>query len=342
MDYLKNLTDDTGIFQHAKYCVPLRREGYTTDDNARALAVCTMYHRLKRDPKIEALAGVYLAFLSYMQKPEGNFHNYLSYERTYRDADGSDDSVGRALRALGCIVNSTFPRHLKLAAQEVFDRGLPRVWKSSSPRFYAQTILGLGQCVRADPQDAFVECAEKLAERLVEMYRNESEGGWRWFEPILAYDNAILPQSLFEAYKLTGKKKFLDAAEESMGFLVETEMVSDVFVPIGNDGWFRKGEKRAVYDQQPLEAAATVDAAVDAFYVTDNKDYLRVADAAFEWFLGRNSRKASVYCSETGGCFDGLSPEGVNLNQGAESCVSYLSARLKLEELKRFGFGRKT
>ncbi len=140
---------------------------------------------------------------------------------------------------------------------------------------------------------------------------------------------------------LTGEQKHLDVAEESMGFLVKTQMLDGVFVPIGNDGWYRRGGKRAVYDQQPLEAAAMVEAAVDAFYATNNKDYLQVANSAFEWFLGRNSLKASVYCSETGGCFDGLAPEGVNLNQGAESCVSYLLARLKLEELKREGFRKK-
>lgn len=229
-----------------------------------------------------------------------------------------------------------------MAAKDVFDSGLPWPWKSPSPRTYAQTILGLSEYIQVDPQDSLVRTAEELADRLVEMYRNEVVGDWRWFEPVLTYDNAILPHALFEAHKLRGEKKFLDIAEESMAFLLETQMVNGVFVPIGNRGWYRRGKKQAVYDQQPLEAATMVDAAAAAFTATNRTDYLRVAEVAFDWFLGGNSRKAVMYCSETGGCFDGLSPEYVNLNQGAESCVCYLSARLRMEELKTAGWGRKT
>ncbi len=336
------MTDDTGLFQHARFCVPLRKEGYTTDDNARALIVCARYQGLKKDARIEALANVYLAFLSHMQKTEGNFHNFLSYERTFLDVDGSEDSVGRALWSLGCAVNSTFPNQTKMACKEIFDKALPWVWKSKMPRFIASTILGLTQYYQAIPQDQIAEGVEKLANSLVRMYQGEAGNDWQWFEGCLTYDNARLPQALFEAYMLSGEQKHLDIAEESLGFLVKTQMLDGVFVPIGNDGWFRRGEKRALYDQQPLEAAAMVEAAVDAFYATNNKDYLQLANSAFEWFLGRNSLKASMYCFETGGCFDGLSPNGVNLNQGAESGVSYLLARLKLERLRREGFRTKT
>ena len=176
---------------------------------------------------------------------------------------------------------------------------------------------------------------EKLADSLVKRYQDEDKDDWHWFEPYLTYDNARLPQALFEAYSTTGKQKYLDVAKESMAFLLKTQMINDVFVPIGNDGWYRRGENRAIYDQQPLEAAAMVEAAVDAFYATKDKSYLEIANTTFEWFLGRNSRKIQVYSPETGGCFDGLAPEKVNMNQGAESSISYLLARLKLEEVKR-------
>ena len=132
-----------------------------------------------------------------------------------------------------------------------------------------------------------------------------------------------------------GKQKYLEVAKESMDFLLKTQMVNDVFVPIGNDGWYRHGGNRAFYDQQPLEAAAMVEAAVDAFYATKDKSYLKSLTTAFEWYLGRNSRKIQMYSPETGGCFDGLASEKVNMNQGAESSISYLLARLKLEESKR-------
>lgn len=340
-DFLKRMTDDTGILQHAKFCVPNRKEGYATDDNARALVVCSMYYGLKREAKIEALANVYLAFLDYMQKPDGNFHNFLSYERTFKDARGSDDCVGRALWSLGCVMNSTFPKQTKMAAKGIFDKSLPRVWKSSALRFYASTILGLTQYYQASKQDCLEESLKKLANNLVRCYKSEAKSGWQWFEPCLTYDNARLPQALFEAYTVTGEQEQLKAAEESMSFLLDTQMLNGVFVPIGNNGWFRRGEKRAVYDQQPLEAAAMVEAAVDAFYATDNKSYLQAANAAFEWFLGKNSRNESMYNAETGGCFDGLCPEKVNMNQGAESSLSYFLARLKLEELNRGVWRRK-
>jgi hypothetical protein len=262
--YLKTLTDDTGVFQHAKLCVPKRNEGYTTDDNARALIVCARYHRFKKIPQTEALANIYLAFLNHMQKPEGSFHNYLSYERSYRDVDGSEDCIGRALWSCGCAVNSTLPNHLKMVAKDIFDRGFPWVWKSVSLRFYASTILGLSQCYQATQDNSLRVSIERLADSLIQYYRNEVKDDWRWFEPHLTYDNARLPQALFEAYLDVGKQEYLDVAKESTDFLLKTQMVNGAFVPIGNDGWYKRGEKRATYDQQPLEAAATVEAAVDA------------------------------------------------------------------------------
>jgi hypothetical protein len=331
--YLEALTDDTGVFQHAKYCIPKRNEGYTTDDNARALIVCTKYQRLKNDPQARVLANIYLAFLNHMQKPDGNFHNYLSYERSFLDVDGSEDCIGRALWSCGCAINSTLPDDMKRVAKEIFDRGLPWVWKLTSLRFYAFTLMGLSEYFRAIPDDNLKVSAEKLADSLIQHYQDEVKDGWRWFEPNLTYDNARLPQALLAAYMMVGKQKYLYVAKESMDFLLKTQMVNDVFVPIGNHGWYKRGGKRAFYDQQPLEATAMVEAAVDAFYATKDKGYVEVANMVFEWFLGRNSQKVMVYNPQIAGCFDGISPQEVNMNQGAESSISYLLARLKVEEL---------
>ncbi len=334
MDYLRSFTDDTGIFQHAKYCIPKRNEGYTTDDNARALIACIRYHRLKNDPEMKGLANVYLAFLNHMQKPDGNFHNYLGYERRFLDVDGSDDCMGRTLWGCGCAVNSALPKDMRMVAKDVFDRGLPWVWKTVSLRACAFTILGLYQYFQAVPDNNLAVSAEKLADSLVQHYQDQVKEDWQWFEPHLTYDNARLPQALFTAHRMVGKQKYLDVAEESMDFLLKTQMVNGVFVPIGNDGWYKRGGKRALHDQQPLEASGMVEAAIDAFYATKEKDYLKVANVIFEWFLGRNMENAMLYNPETGGCFDGLCRNSVNLNQGGESSVSYLLARLKLEELK--------
>jgi hypothetical protein len=335
MDHLVRLSDDTGVFQHARYCIPKRNEGYTTDDNARALIAALRYYRFKKDHQMEELANVYLAFLNHMQKPEGSFHNYLSYGRNFLDVDGSEDCIGRALWACGCVINSTLPRQIRMVAREVFDRGLPWVWKSTWLRFYASTILGLTQYYQVYEHNDLKQNIEKLADGLVQTYLDQARDEWRWFESTLTYDNARLPQALFQAFSAVGKQKYLDVAKETMDFLLKTQMVNDAFAPIGNDGWYKHGGNRPFYDQQPLEAAALVEAAVDAFYATKDKAYLQTANIAFEWFLGRNSRKVVMYSPETGGCFVGLAPEKVNMNQGAESSISYLSARLKLEEVKR-------
>ncbi len=341
LDYLKSFTDDTGVFQHAKYCIPRRNEGYTTDDNARALIACTQLNGFKNDKRVKDLANIYLAFLQYMQKPDGSFHNYLSYERYYLDVDGSDDCFGRALWSCGCTVNSNLLNDSRLVAKEIFDKGLPCIWRSISLRGYAFTILGLYQCYKANPDDKLLQSIDKLADNMVTQYRNEAKPDWQWFETHLTYDNARLPQALFEAYMITRKQVHLEVAKESLGFLLKTQMMEDKFVPIGNNGWYTRGGERAVYDQQPLEASALVDAAIDAFYATKDGGYAKTASLAFQWFLGRNTRKTVMYNPETAGCFDGLTPEAVNRNQGAESSISYLMARLKMEELKRYSEAEK-
>ncbi len=336
---MKDFSDDTGVFQHAKYCIPKRSEGYTTDDNARALVAAVKYHRIKGDAEIKKLVHVYLAFLNHMQKPDGNFHNYLGYERTFLDVDGSPDAAGRTLWACGCTFNSQMPKDMRFVAKDIFDRGLPWVWKSISLRFYASTILGLKEYYTAIPDNNLKVNAEKLADSLVQHFQDQTKDSWHWFEPHLTYDNARLPQALFLAYSMVKKPQYLEVAEEAMDFLLRTQLVDGVFVPVGNDGWYKRGGNRAFYDQQPLEAAAMVDASVDAYYATKDKQYLNAADTAFGWFLGRNSRKIMVYNPDTGGCYDGLSATQVNRNQGGESSISYLLARLKLEEVKQ-GFWR--
>ncbi len=270
-----------------------------------------------------------------MQKPDGNFHNYLSYERTFLDVDGSEDCMGRTLWSCGAALNSTLPEGMKMVAKDIFDRCIPAVWKTTSLRFCSETMIGLAEYYQAIPDSNLKVNAEKLAESFLQRYQDETKDDWRWFEPHLTYDNARLSQGLFVAYSLLGKQQYLDVAVESMDFLLETLMIDGVFVPIGNDGWYKRGEKRAYYDQQPLEATAMVEAAVDAYYATSDSRYVDVAEKAFGWFLGENSRKIMMYNPESTGCFDGLAADKVNMNQGAESSISYLLARLKLEELKR-------
>lgn len=334
IDHLLALTDDTGIFQHAKFCIPRRNEGYTTDDNARALVACTRYYLLKNDPEMKQLASIYLAFLNHMQKVDGNFHNYLSFERTFLDVDGSEDCIGRTLWGSAVAMNSTLPYDMRMVAKDIFDRGLSWVWKTTHLRFIAFTIMGLFEYYQVLPDNNIKLNVARLADGLVKRYQDEIKGEWHWFEPYLTYDNARLSQAMFLAYSLTGEHKYLNVAKESLDFLVKTHIIDGIFVPIGNGGWYKRGENRAIYDQQPLEAAAMVDVAVDAYYSTKDKNNLDIANTAFGWFIGKNSRNMMIYNPETSGCRDGLASDKVNPNQGAESSISYLLARLKLEELK--------
>ncbi len=337
IDYLKSFTDDTGIFQHAKFSTPKRSEGYTTDDNARALIACARYSNLRDDSSVEALANVYLAFLYHMQRSDGRFHNYLTYQREFADEIGSADCMGRALWSCGCVMNSNLPNDMKLVAKEIFDKGFRWVWETPV-RSYAHVALGLSQYSQVYPDDnTLIASIQEVANCLLQHYHYQASGGWKWFEPHLTYDNARLPHALFEAYKITRKQEYLQVAKESLDFLLDIQMLNGHFVPIGNDGWCKRDGPRALYDQQPIEASAMVEATLAAFHVTNNERYTKAARIVFQWFLGKNTLKAMMYNPKTGGCFDGITPICVNLNQGAESSISYLLARLKLEELKSAG-----
>ncbi len=270
-----------------------------------------------------------------MQKQDGSFHNYLAYSRNFLDVDGSEDSAGRALWACGATVNSKLPEEMRLVAKDLFGKGLARVWKTTHLRFIASTILGLKEYYLQEPAENIKTDAAKLAAILVEHFTDETRDDWRWFEPNLTYDNARLPQALFAAYTITGERAVFDVAKDSMEFLLETQLLDGVFVPIGSNGWYRRGGERAFYDQQPIEASATVDAAVEAYGATGDQRYLQVADDVFGWFLGQNSCKLMMYNPQTSGCCDGLSPDKVNLNQGAESSICFLLARMRLEEAQR-------
>ena len=338
LDFLKRLTDDTGILQHAKFAVPKRKEGYTTDDNARALIVCSRYYTVFGDLQIEKLADVYLGFLLYMQRPDGRLHNFLSYNRKFTDDASSEDCMGRTLWACGSCMNSKLPLKKKTLSKEIFDKTFR--WASSfkSLRARALSMLGLYDYHIAYPQDQnVVPNMETLASQLLDCYKQISCEGWMWFEPYLTYINGRLPHALFVAYDSTKNEKYLRVAKESLDFLLQVQMIDNRFVPIGNNGWYKRGGERALYDQQSIEASCMIETALEAFQVTGDEKYRTAASIIFEWFLGRNSKGLAVYNPETGGCHDGITPYGLNLNEGAEATVSYLLARLKMEAIESVG-----
>ena len=244
-----------------------------------------------------------------MQKLDGNFHNYLGYERNFLDVDGSEDCMGRSLWSCGCVVNSTLPNDLRLVAKDIFDKAIPWALKTTSLRFCSEAIMGPDQYHQAIPESNVIDNTRKLADNFIQRYQGEVKDDWHWFEPYLTYDNARLTHGLFAAYRMVGDQKYLDIAKESMDFLLNIQMVDDVFVPIGNDGWYKRGGNRAFYDQQPLKLQPWWKPPLKLTVPLWIKRYLQAANTAFEWFLGKNSRNLMVYNSETGGCFDGLAPE---------------------------------
>jgi len=335
LDQLRTLTDNTGILQHAKFSIPNRKEGYATDDNARALVVLLKYHELFEDTSIVDLIKTYMGFLFHMQKPDGRLHNFLDYSLNFYN-DELTDAHGRALWACGYVVKSDVEPGTRRLAKEVFDRGLKWSLKSSSPRLKAFTIMGLHYYRQSFPEDLnILSNLTFLARQLIEAYHTCCSPRWRWFEHYLTYSNSRLPQALFLAYESSGKKEFLDVARESLDFLIDVQMMDGVFVPIGNDGWYKKGGEKALYDQQPIEAASMIEAVSSALRMTGNEKYVEIAGIVYDWFLGKNLKEVVLYDDATGGCFDGINPKGLNLNQGAESTLAHLLARLEMETIQR-------
>ena len=332
-NFLKVLTDDTGLLQHSKYSTPYRKEGYATDDNARALMACAKYFILSKDLSIKKLIDIYLSFLCYMQRTDGRMHNFLSYNRQFLDKIGSEDSMGHTLWACGFCVSPLCPQEMRLVSKEIFDRLFAWVPTFTSPRAKAAAIMGLFHYMQAYPEDTNAYLNMKtLGNQLIRIFEDESSNEWEWFEPYLTYVNGRISNALFQAFKCTKEKNFLDVAIRSLNFLLKVHMIDDIFVPIGNKGWYKKGSRRALYDQQSIEASCMTEATVEAFRCTGSKTYLETAINIFGWFSGRNTKGLSVYDPTTGSCYDAITPMGINLNKGAEANVSYLLARLNFEE----------
>jgi hypothetical protein len=336
LDFLKLLTDDTGILQHAKFATPRRHEGYTTDDNSRALIASVKYQRLYNNSAARKLVDIYLSFLLYMQTQDGRFHNFLNYNRQFMDEFGSEDSMGRALWACGCLIDSNLPKQEKLAAKEILDRGLIWIARFGSLRSKAFTILGLAHYRKAYGRDQnIITNIEGLAQQLLQAYERELSPDWPWFEPCVTYVSGRLPQALFEAFRATSNEDYLRVAKKSFGFLMKLQLIDDEFIPIGNKGWCKRKGERAFFDQQSVEASCMVEAALAASRSTGDNEYRKAAYSIFGWFLGKNCKHLMIYNPKNGGCYDGITSNGLNLNQGAEAIACYMMARLELEIDKR-------
>lgn len=331
LDHLIRLTDDTGIVQFAQLGVADPHSGYATDDNARALIVAA---RLPNSPLRDQLASVYLSFLLSVQRPDGTFAHLAAYDRSLSDTPASDDGLGRSIWACAEVVASNLPGTMKQTAAFILDRASSHLDGIHHIRGWANALQGLALLAYVAGDGRARQATEAYADRLLSHLDAHTAGAWVWFEEILTYEPGRMPLGLLYAAAITGESRYLEAAERVLGFLEQTlfDQAEDgtIFVPVGNGGWYPRGGGRAVYDQQPVDAASMVEAYTAAAAITGQARYRRLARAAFAWFLGKNSRSVSVYDSDTGACRDGLHPDGVNLNAGAESTVCFLLARLAI------------
>ena len=332
LTHLKRLTDDTGLIQHAKYIVPDRQTGYSLDDNSRALMVCAWAFFLLRDDAARDLLATYFSFTNFMQNPDGRFRNFMDYQRRFMDEVGSDDAFGRAFWALGYVIWRPPRDAYRSLAFECFKKALPQV-RGLNLRGKALAMLGLAAYLRCYQGDESVATLlRECADHLLALYNNNSDDTWRWFEDVLCYDNAIMPMALFQAYSILREEKYLQAARAALEFLEKNTIQDGRLSLVGSRGWYKRGGVKAKFDQQPIDATAMVLAYQSAYRVTGEKDHLKKMRLAFGWFLGENDMGMSLYDHETKGCADGLMPEGVSLNQGAESEVSFLMALLAMIE----------
>jgi glycosyltransferase involved in cell wall biosynthesis len=336
--HLLDMTDDTGMLQHAIFSVPNTSEGYTTDDNARALIVSNTLAETARysgGDDYTKLSRRYLAFLWLaFSANTGRFRNFLSYDRRWLEDVGSEDSHGRALWALGTVLGHSQNAGLRGATGRLFEAAMPAALTFGSPRAWAFSILGMQAYLDWFPGDRAVQGARStLANRLLDLYERSSSTNWQWFEKSLAYSNGRLSQALILSGWHSGNQKMLETGIESLQWLVaEQHLGGDAtFVPIGSNGFFTEGGEKARFDQQPVEACATICACMDTYRITHEKRWIEEAQQVFDWFLGKNDLQVPLYDVTTGGCRDGLHPDRVNENQGAESTLSFLMSLLEMQ-----------
>jgi hypothetical protein len=346
--HLERMTDDTGMLEHSTGIIPNRQEGYSTDDNARALWACLAWlewlnkHSAGEHPEREKsakllmrLSETYIAFMLWAQQENGWLHNNFAYDRTPEPEMVSEDCQGRALWA--AAVASTQMSHpgLRIPGARLLMRGWHHAENLTKPRGWAWSLAACSLLLAEDLSDTHIpqprdfrlqvqSCARELESRLLETYRDHAQPGWRWFEQMMTYGNGVLPWSLFKAYEVTGNRKSLETAREALDFLADRMTAPEGWVrPVGNHGWATK-ERQSQWDQQPLDVMKLGLAAEAAYLVTGRSEYKDLLTACRDWFLGRNDKGVPMADPADGSCQDGLTPDGPNSNRGAESTLSYL------------------
>ena len=333
---LMSLTDDTGILQHAIYSIPHRKHGYTTDDNARALNAASLHWELLHDDVMTPYIDTYLAFLvDAFDSKTGRFHNIMSYDRRWLDHVGSEDAHGRALWGLGLATAHAPNRSILSLAVRLFHQALPVTEEFTSLRAIAFTVIGIQAYLKHFGGDSSARRVRRvLATKLLDHFNGNADEDWLWFEDKAVYANARLPHALLVAGRATADDAMSEAGLKALDWLLDAQTGENGCLSIiGNRGWLPRGGSPAPFDQQPIEAMGLVEACAEAYHLTRDDKWIEEARRCLDWFLGRNDLNVPLYDFETGGCCDGLMPDGANKNKGAESTLAWLISLLTLMQL---------
>ena len=335
LTHLWRLLDDTGIAQHATHHVVARTHGYCLDDNARGLLLATGLQRagLHRE-RADLLFARTAAFVQHAWNDgAGRFRNFMGYDRRWLEEAGSEDSHGRAVWALGVTMGDAPDDDARRWALEMLDRAAPALRGFSSPRALASGLLGLAACGSGTGAPDWAPLRAALADRLLDHLRDSRGPDWVWFERTLSYDNARLAQAMLAAGQRDARPDWLEAGLDALDWLCRAQsFASGRFAPVGSDGGWTRGGDRARFDQQPIKAAATVSAALLAWRLAGDARWRDEAVRAHAWFLGANALGQPLRVAATGACRDGLHPDRVNANQGAESTLAWLQADLEMAQ----------
>ncbi len=330
LDHLSRLTDETGLFQHARGAEPDPAFGYCLDDNARALVAAMRAHALEGTGELLQYIERYLVFVERSQRSDGRFRNFMAADGRWLEDIGSGDAHGRAVWALGFAAEHASSGDMRARALRCLHAILPHIASYDSVRSSAFMLLGLDCWRPAEPGAALNDVRQQLTARLAAAYVAGSAPGWLWFEDELTYSNAHVCQAL-----LSGPERSIGLA--SLAWLCEVLESDGVMSLIGSDGFYPQGGRRAVYDQQAIDAEATLSACLAAMEISDDSRFRRWAIMAFGWFTGQNVGHRSMIEAVSGGCYDGLTPAGVNTNQGAESLLAWLLAQEDMAEAGLLG-----
>lgn len=334
--HIFNLTDPTGIISNARYGFQNLKNGYHLENNARALMATCMFYKKNKNKDLKLLMKIYMSFIQFMQKEDGRFHQHLNYNRTYDDESGTDESFGTVLWALGYLINNSPDMNFQELARDIFQKAYGHISNIKKIRGIAYSIIGITSYLHTFKTDQVMEeFLYRFVDKMKKQYKKNQSKEWNWFEPKISYDNAVLPLSLMVSGEITQDKESLEIANEAMEFLTNNVIINEQLSLIGNKEWYSKGGVRSFFDQLPLDAMGLILLYHKAFELTNNRRYYKLSRICFNWFFGRNDLYIYLYDPVTRGCFDGLTKDGVNLNQGAESSLSFVISNLAIEEMTK-------